>query len=165
MGEGPRTKYLERVHPLREPKWDPHLASHYSGVLATFDELSSLARAWGYCSWILPRRLPSAVAESTTRPASKPRISLATAIVQLRDAVQPTAMSSSQVPITQNPNITPPSSFANHPLTPPPTDEKQFAQVHRVIALFEEIRAGRHINRHPWTEFRLAEGDYDEIEC
>ncbi|KAH8714047.1 hypothetical protein GQ44DRAFT_752139 [Phaeosphaeriaceae sp. PMI808] len=58
-------------------------------------------------------------------------------------------MSSSQAPITQNPNITQPSSFANHPLTPPPTDEKQLAQVHR---------------RHSWTEFQLAEGDYDEIE-
>lgn len=99
-----------------------------------------------------------------TRPASKPRSVFATAVVQLRDAVQNTAMSSSQAPITQNLNITPPSSFANHPLTPPPTDEKQFAQVHRVIALFEEIRAGRHIKRHPWTEFQLAEGDYDEIE-
>ena len=73
-------------------------------------------------------------------------------------------MSTSQASITQNPNITPPSSFANHPLTPPPTDEKQFAQVHRVIALFEEIRAGKHIKRHPWTEFRLVEGDYNEIE-
>ncbi|KAF2787667.1 hypothetical protein K505DRAFT_316306 [Melanomma pulvis-pyrius CBS 109.77] len=70
-------------------------------------------------------------------------------------------MSSSQAPIT---HITPPSSFANHPLTPPATNEKQFAQVHRVIALFEEIRAGRHIKRHPWTEFQLAEGDYNEIE-
>ncbi|KAL5406973.1 hypothetical protein PMIN04_011852 [Paraphaeosphaeria minitans] len=73
-------------------------------------------------------------------------------------------MSSSHASITQKPDITPPSSFANHPLTPPPTDEKQFAQVHRVIALFEEIRTGKHIKRHPWTEFQLAEGDYDEIE-
>jgi len=54
-------------------------------------------------------------------------------------------------------------SQANHPLTPP-TDKKQFAQAHRVIALFREIRAGRHIKRHPWTEFQLAEGEYDEIE-
>jgi len=34
----------------------------------------------------------------------------------------------------------------------------------RVIALSEEIRAGKHIKRHPWTEFQLLEGDYDEIE-
>ncbi|KAF2806326.1 uncharacterized protein BDZ99DRAFT_573887 [Mytilinidion resinicola] len=40
----------------------------------------------------------------------------------------------------------------------------QSVQVHQVIALFEEIRAGRHIKRHPWTEFQLAEGEYDEIE-
>ncbi|KAF2803432.1 uncharacterized protein BDZ99DRAFT_173209 [Mytilinidion resinicola] len=74
-------------------------------------------------------------------------------------------MSMLQTPLTQHQNITPPSSFAEPPLTPPPTDEKPFAQAHRVIALFKEIRAGRHIKRHPRTEFQLATGDYDEIEC
>jgi hypothetical protein len=73
-------------------------------------------------------------------------------------------MSTSQAPITQKLNITPPSSFTNHPLTPPPTNEKQFVQAHRVVVLFKEIQAGKHIKRHPWTEFQLAEGDYDEIE-
>jgi hypothetical protein len=49
-------------------------------------------------------------------------------------------------------------------LTPPQTDEKPFAQVHRVIALFKEIRAGKHIKRDPWTEFQLSKGEYDEIQ-
>ncbi|KAF1346434.1 hypothetical protein EJ07DRAFT_185554 [Lizonia empirigonia] len=60
--------------------------------------------------------------------------------------------------------ITPPSSFAEPPLTPPPTDEKPFAQAPRVIALFHEIRAGKHSNRDPWTEFSLVPGEYDKLQ-
>ena len=65
--------------------------------------------------------------------------------------------------MTHNQNITPPSSFAR-PLTPPPTDEKQFPQVHRVLALFKNIRAGRHTKQQLEIEFQLVEGDYDEID-
>jgi len=65
--------------------------------------------------------------------------------------------------MTQNHNTTPPSSFAKHPLTPPPTHEKQFARVRRVLTLFEAIRDGSHAGKIPWREFQLAEGDYDEI--
>ncbi|KAF2007251.1 hypothetical protein P154DRAFT_614661 [Amniculicola lignicola CBS 123094] len=61
-------------------------------------------------------------------------------------------------------HITPPSSFIDTPLTPPPTDEKAPTQATRVIALFKDIQAGRHIKEHPWTEFQLAKGEYDEIE-
>jgi hypothetical protein len=49
-------------------------------------------------------------------------------------------------------------------LTPPPTDEKQYARVRRVLTLFEAIRDGNHAEQSPWREFQLAEGDYDEIE-
>ncbi|KAK2765091.1 hypothetical protein FQN54_008790 [Arachnomyces sp. PD_36] len=69
---------------------------------------------------------------------------------------------SSQPPGYQH--ITPPSSFRDAPLTPPPTDEKGYTQALRVIALFKDIRAGRHIKRYPWTEFRLSKEDYDEVE-
>jgi hypothetical protein len=48
-------------------------------------------------------------------------------------------------------------------LTPPPTDEKPCTQALRVIALFQEIQAGKHSNRGPWIEFQLAKGDYDKI--
>jgi hypothetical protein len=61
-------------------------------------------------------------------------------------------------------SITPPSSFVDAPLTPPPTDEKAFTQAPRLIALFKDIQAGRHIKQHPWTEFQLAREEYDEIE-
>ncbi|KAI9853397.1 MAG: hypothetical protein M1813_002235 [Trichoglossum hirsutum] len=61
-------------------------------------------------------------------------------------------------------HITPPSNFVNPPLTPPPTDKKPFTQASRVIALFKLIEAGRHIGQHPWTEFQLTRGEYDEIE-
>jgi hypothetical protein len=73
-------------------------------------------------------------------------------------------MSTSQTPLKEHQHITPPSSFVDAPLTPPPTDEKAFAQAPRVIALFKDIQAGRHIKQHPWTEFQLAQGEYDEVE-
>ena len=84
--------------------------------------------------------------------------------MQLCDAAQHTAMSTSQTPLNEHQHITPPSSFVDAPLTPPPTDEKAFTQAPRVIALFKDIQAGRHIKQHPWTEFQLAREEYDEIE-
>ncbi|KAF2799726.1 hypothetical protein K505DRAFT_332307 [Melanomma pulvis-pyrius CBS 109.77] len=60
--------------------------------------------------------------------------------------------------------ITSPSSFVGAPLTPPPTDKKSFTQAPRVIALFKDIQAGKHLRQHPWVEFQLAHGEYDEIE-
>ena len=94
------------------------------------------------------QRMLGTVAESTNSPSSNHDSVRVTAIVQLRDVVRHTAMSPSS-PITQNSHITPPSSFTAHPLTPPPTNEKPFAQVHRVIALFKEIQAGNHTKRDP----------------
>jgi hypothetical protein len=73
-------------------------------------------------------------------------------------------MSTSQTPPKEHQHITPPSSFVVAPLTPPPTDEKAFTQAPRVIALFKDIEAGKHIKQHPWTEFQLTQGEYDEIE-
>ena len=48
-------------------------------------------------------------------------------------------------------------------MTPPPTDEKPFAQAHCIIELFHDIRAGKHSNRAPWIEFQLLKEDYDKI--
>jgi hypothetical protein len=73
-------------------------------------------------------------------------------------------MSTSQTPLKEHQHITPPLSFVEAPLTPPPTDEKAFTQAPRVIALFKDIQAGKHIKQHPWTEFQLAQEEYDEIE-
>jgi hypothetical protein len=73
-------------------------------------------------------------------------------------------MSTSQSSLKDHQNITPPPSFVNAPLTPPPTEEKTFTQAARVIALFKDIKAGKHVKRQPWTEFQLARGEYDEIE-
>ena len=89
---------------------------------------------------------------------------LATSIEPLRNAAQRTAMSMSQTPLKEHKHITPPSSFVDAPLTPPPTDKKAFTQAPRVIALFKDIQVGRHIKQHPWTEFRLAQGEYNEVE-
>ncbi len=74
------------------------------------------------------------------------------------------AMSTSQTFLKGPQHITPPSNFADAPLAPPPTDEKAFTQAPRVIALFKDIQAGRHINQAPWAHFQLARGEYDEIE-
>ncbi|EOA82634.1 hypothetical protein ACJQWK_04790 [Exserohilum turcicum] len=59
---------------------------------------------------------------------------------------------------------TPPSSFVNIPLTPPPTNEKPDTQADRVITLFREIQAGKHSNQDPWTEIQLKPGDIDKLE-
>jgi hypothetical protein len=69
-----------------------------------------------------------------------------------------------QPPLNEHKHITPPLSFAETPLTPPQTDEKAFTQATRIIALFNDIKAGRHIRQQPWTEFQLKRGEYDEIE-
>ncbi|ORX95175.1 hypothetical protein BCR34DRAFT_579473 [Clohesyomyces aquaticus] len=71
-------------------------------------------------------------------------------------------MSSLHNPLKEN--ITPPSSFISTPLTPPPTHDKAFTQAPRIVALFKGIQAGRHVKQHPWTEFQLAKGEYDELE-
>ena len=97
------------------------------------------------------------------RQASEPRSAFATIVVQLRDVVQHEAMSTSQAFDTQEKSITPPSSFAKPPLTPPPTDEKQSTRVQRVLALFENIRAGTHNKKQAEVLFQLAEGEYDEL--
>ncbi|KAF2729083.1 hypothetical protein EJ04DRAFT_502924 [Polyplosphaeria fusca] len=73
-------------------------------------------------------------------------------------------MSTSQHLTTESKHITPPSSFANDPLTPPPTEERPFSQAGRIISLFKSIRDGRHSREQPWTEIELAPGEYDEIE-
>ncbi|KAI9770759.1 MAG: hypothetical protein M1840_003009 [Geoglossum simile] len=61
-------------------------------------------------------------------------------------------------------HITPPSSFVDPPLTPPPTDKKIFTQVPRVLTLFRERKAGTYGERDSWAVFRLAIGEYDELE-
>jgi hypothetical protein len=73
-------------------------------------------------------------------------------------------MSMSQASVVHKHHTTPPSSFAEHPLTPPPTDEKRFTQVQPVLALFEAIQNGRYLRERPWREFWLDEGENEEIE-
>lgn len=74
-------------------------------------------------------------------------------------------MSKSQLLKKNDQQITPPQSFANSPLTPPSTDEKTSKQISQVIKLFKAREAGQNIEEHPWTEFQLTQGDYQEIEC
>ncbi|KAK4996010.1 hypothetical protein LTR66_004285 [Elasticomyces elasticus] len=73
-------------------------------------------------------------------------------------------MSASQNTSKDQQRITPPSSFVNPPLTPPPTKEKAFVQVARVLQLFRDRKAGRPTRRDPWTRFQLASGEYDDIQ-
>ncbi|KAH0542414.1 hypothetical protein FGG08_003169 [Glutinoglossum americanum] len=92
---------------------------------------------------------------------------LATSIEQLCNAAQHTVMSMSQTPLNEHQHITPPSSFIDAPLTPPPTDKKAFMQASRVIALFKDIQCDEVERRHKRDESLLgyAKGkilyDYD----
>jgi hypothetical protein len=73
-------------------------------------------------------------------------------------------MSISPADVKQHQHITPPSSFTNQPLTPPLTDKRPFTGPFHVIALFRQIQAGRNTKQGTWIEFRLTQGEYDEIE-
>jgi hypothetical protein len=73
-------------------------------------------------------------------------------------------MSISQANIAQNQHLTPPLSFTSEPLTPPLTDKKPSATALRVIALLQDIQAGRDTEQRTWIEFQLAQGGYDTIE-
>ncbi|ORY12467.1 hypothetical protein BCR34DRAFT_563855 [Clohesyomyces aquaticus] len=73
-------------------------------------------------------------------------------------------MSLLQTAPKESQHITPPSSFVDPPLTPPPTDERAYTQASRVIALFKDIEVGKPVTQPPWTEFQLVRGEYDEIE-
>lgn len=73
-------------------------------------------------------------------------------------------MSGSNASIKGRQHITPPSSFVDAPLTPPPTDEKAFTQAPRIISLLKDIQAGRHIEVLPWTVFQLARGEYEDFQ-
>ncbi|KAL5116038.1 hypothetical protein ACEQ8H_006049 [Pleosporales sp. CAS-2024a] len=63
----------------------------------------------------------------------------------------------------QKEQATPPSSFADTPLTPPPTDKKSSAQAQQVVAFFRDREAGKDINQD-WIAFRVAPEEYAEIE-
>lgn len=67
-------------------------------------------------------------------------------------------------PDAQARTITPPLKSFAQPLTPPLTDKKPFTGASRVIAHFREIQAGRDTGHGPWKVFRLAKGEFDEIE-
>lgn len=73
-------------------------------------------------------------------------------------------MSTSRTFVKQDQEIALPSTMARHPLTLPPTGERQFPQVPRVLALFKQKEAGQHSKREPWTDFQVVGGYYDEIE-
>ncbi|KAF2181492.1 hypothetical protein K469DRAFT_691976 [Zopfia rhizophila CBS 207.26] len=92
---------------------------------------------------------------------SQPQQLVSTAI-RPRDSIVQFCDAAPQTRSTEQ--VTPPSSFINPPLTPPPTDKKPFAQARRVIALFKDIQAGKNTKQDPWAEFQLVPGDYDEIE-
>lgn len=64
----------------------------------------------------------------------------------------------------QDQHATPPSSFTQQPLTPPPTDKKPSAEARRVITLFRHIQAGRDTGGDTWAEFQLATGEFDQLQ-
>jgi hypothetical protein len=71
-------------------------------------------------------------------------------------------MFTSQPPLKESQHITPPSGFVGAPLTPPPTDEKAFTQVPRVIALLGDTTIkirGHPFSLHDETERRLRQDE------
>ncbi|KAL3439829.1 hypothetical protein BJX65DRAFT_315377 [Aspergillus insuetus] len=59
-------------------------------------------------------------------------------------------------------NITPPNSFVEPPLTPPPTGKVSLSSAVRIINIFEKHCRGFH--QEPWTEYVLNPDEYNELQ-
>ena len=59
---------------------------------------------------------------------------------------------------------TPPESFTNPPLTPPPTDEKGLSLVWRIVEVIKNRRLGRDFKSTPWVVFPLDLKGYQELQ-
>ncbi|MCJ1395237.1 hypothetical protein MMC18_008120 [Xylographa bjoerkii] len=61
-------------------------------------------------------------------------------------------------------HATPPESFTNSPLTPPPTDEKPTSLVSRIIEEIKNRREGRNVTDIPWAVYLLDLKGYQELQ-
>ncbi|KAL4961395.1 uncharacterized protein BDV14DRAFT_180619 [Aspergillus stella-maris] len=59
-------------------------------------------------------------------------------------------------------DITPPNSFIQPPLTPPPTDKVTPSSVSQIINIFDKHRRG--FRQDPWTEYTLRPDEYHEFQ-
>jgi hypothetical protein len=61
-------------------------------------------------------------------------------------------------------HATPPESFTNPPLTPPPTDEKGLSLVSRIVEEIKNRREGRDLKSTPWVVYSLSMEGYQELQ-
>jgi len=61
-------------------------------------------------------------------------------------------------------HATPPESFTNPPLTPPPTDEKGLSLVSRIVEEIKNRREGRELMSAPWVIYLLDLKGYQELQ-
>ena len=59
---------------------------------------------------------------------------------------------------------TPPESFTNPPLTPPPTDEEGLSLVSRIVEEIKNRREGRDLMATPWVVYSLDLKGYQELQ-
>ncbi|TVY84676.1 hypothetical protein LSUE1_G000925 [Lachnellula suecica] len=59
---------------------------------------------------------------------------------------------------------TPPESFTNPPLTPPPTDEKGLSLVSRIVEEIKNRWEGRNLTATPWVVYSLDLKGYQELQ-
>jgi len=64
---------------------------------------------------------------------------------------------------TNREKITPPGSFNQAPLTPPPTDPKPYKPVPIIIEHLRSSANGRDFPESPWLEFKLQREEYEEL--
>ncbi|RDW56352.1 hypothetical protein BP5796_13227 [Coleophoma crateriformis] len=60
-------------------------------------------------------------------------------------------------------HATPPDSFTSAPPTPPPTDQKTKITIFRIVQHLQTYRAGRDLNRIPWSGYSLSPEGYQEL--
>jgi hypothetical protein len=59
--------------------------------------------------------------------------------------------------------ITPPSSFIQNPLTPPPTDSKPTKLVLKLLNILQQCKDGRQVPESQWHTYKLRLEEYDEL--
>jgi len=59
--------------------------------------------------------------------------------------------------------ITPPGSFIQTPLTPPPTDSKPTKLVLKVLNILQQCKDGRQVSESQWHTYKLRLEEYGEL--
>ncbi len=127
---------------------------------------------WRKCGWWISTfvALPSSCLRLffvyCRRQQTSPVTQQLTCVAQSAVVAQHTAMNQEGGSQQSNSslNITPPASFANVLLTPPPTDEKSTGQISSILHEIRSRESGRLLHDEPWLVFDLTSRKYTSLQ-